>query len=47
VYLDYNATTGIDEEATRVIHDLIIQVADVMLPYLKGRFGNPSRSIVK
>ena len=31
VYLDYNATTPIDEE-----------VAEVMIPFLKSRFGNPS-----
>jgi cysteine desulfurase len=33
VYLDYNATTPIDPE-----------VADVMLPYLREHFGNPSSS---
>lgn len=33
IYLDYNATTPIDEE-----------VADAMLPYLYGNFGNPSSS---
>jgi cysteine desulfurase len=33
VYLDYNATTPIDE-----------QVVDVMLPYLREHFGNPSSS---
>ena len=31
IYLDYNATTPIDRE-----------VADAMLPYLYGNFGNPS-----
>jgi cysteine desulfurase len=31
IYLDYNATTPIDKE-----------VADAMLPYLYGNFGNPS-----
>jgi cysteine desulfurase NifS/selenium donor protein len=31
IYLDYNATTPIDPE-----------VAEAMLPYLYGRFGNPS-----
>ena len=31
IYLDYNATTPIDP-----------QVAEAMLPYLHGRFGNPS-----
>ena len=33
IYLDYNATTPIDE-----------RVADVMLPYLYEHFGNPSSS---
>lgn len=33
IYLDYNATTPIDKE-----------VADSMLPYLYGNFGNPSSS---
>jgi cysteine desulfurase len=33
IYLDYNATTPIDKA-----------VADVMLPYLYGYFGNPSSS---
>ncbi len=33
IYLDYNATTPIDP-----------QVAEVMLPYLYGSFGNPSSS---
>lgn len=33
IYLDYNATTPIDKE-----------VADTMLPYLYGHFGNPSSS---
>jgi cysteine desulfurase len=33
IYLDYNATTPIDKE-----------VADAMLPYLYGNFGNPSSS---
>jgi cysteine desulfurase len=33
IYLDYNATTPIDKE-----------VADAMLPYLYGYFGNPSSS---
>ena len=33
VYLDYNATTPIDP-----------RVADAMLPYLYGKFGNPSSS---
>ncbi|GAA1431234.1 cysteine desulfurase family protein [Streptomyces thermospinosisporus] len=33
VYLDYNATTPVD-----------IRVADVMLPYLRELFGNPSSS---
>jgi len=33
IYLDYNATTPIAEE-----------VAGAMLPYLQGRFGNPSSS---
>lgn len=33
IYLDYNATTPIDKE-----------VADAMLPYLYGVFGNPSSS---
>lgn len=31
VYLDYNATTPIDRE-----------VADFMIPFLRGKFGNPS-----
>ena len=31
IYLDYNATTPIDPE-----------VAEAMLPYVHGRFGNPS-----
>ncbi|MGC9344178.1 MAG: selenide, water dikinase SelD, partial [Bacteroidales bacterium] len=31
IYLDYNATTPIDNE-----------VADFMIPFLKGKFGNPS-----
>lgn len=31
IYLDYNATTPIDKE-----------VADAMIPYLYGNFGNPS-----
>ncbi len=31
IYLDYNATTPIDNE-----------VADYMIPFLKGRYGNPS-----
>lgn len=31
VYVDYNATTPVDE-----------RVLDAMLPYLKGKFGNPS-----
>ncbi|MCK4922347.1 MAG: selenide, water dikinase SelD [Bacteroidales bacterium] len=31
IYLDYNATTPIDPE-----------VADFMIPFLKGKFGNPS-----
>ncbi|MDP6455116.1 MAG: aminotransferase class V-fold PLP-dependent enzyme, partial [SAR202 cluster bacterium] len=31
IYLDYNATTPIDP-----------QVAEAMLPYVHGRFGNPS-----
>lgn len=31
IYLDYNATTPIDTE-----------VADFMIPFLKGKFGNPS-----
>lgn len=35
IYLDYNATTPIDKE-----------VADEMLPYLYGNFGNPSSSHV-
>jgi cysteine desulfurase len=35
IYLDYNATTPIDKE-----------VADTMLPYLYGNFGNPSSSHV-
>ncbi len=35
IYLDYNATTPIDE-----------RVADVMLPYLYEHFGNPSSSHV-
>ncbi len=33
IYLDYNATTPIDKE-----------VADAMLPYMYGNFGNPSSS---
>jgi len=33
IYLDYNATTPIDKE-----------VADAMLPFLYGNFGNPSSS---
>jgi cysteine desulfurase len=33
IYLDYNATTPIDP-----------RVADAMLPYLYGTFGNPSSS---
>ena len=33
IYLDYNATTPIDKE-----------VADAVLPYLYGNFGNPSSS---
>ncbi|MDF2839484.1 MAG: cysteine desulfurase NifS [Clostridia bacterium] len=33
IYLDYNATTPIDKE-----------VADAMLPYLYGNYGNPSSS---
>jgi len=33
IYLDYNATTPIEKE-----------VADAMLPYLYGNFGNPSSS---
>ncbi len=33
IYLDYNATTPVDEE-----------VAEAMLPYLKEYFGNPSSS---
>jgi len=33
IYLDYNATTPIDK-----------QVADAMLPYVYGNFGNPSSS---
>lgn len=33
IYLDYNASTPIDPE-----------VIDEMLPYLRGRFGNPSSS---
>ena len=33
IYLDYNATTPIDK-----------QVADAMLPYIYGNFGNPSSS---
>ncbi len=33
IYLDYNATTPIDPE-----------VADVMMPFLKQKFGNPSSS---
>lgn len=33
IYLDYNATTPIDKK-----------VADAMLPYLYGNFGNPSSS---
>ena len=32
IYLDYNATTPIDP-----------QVAEAMLPYVHGLFGNPSR----
>lgn len=35
IYLDYNATTPIDK-----------QVADAMLPFLYGNFGNPSSSHV-
>lgn len=35
IYLDYNATTPIDKD-----------VADAMLPYLYGHFGNPSSSHV-
>lgn len=31
IYLDYNATTPIDPA-----------VAEAMLPYVHGRFGNPS-----
>ncbi len=31
VYLDYNATTPIDKS-----------VANAMLPYIHGNFGNPS-----
>ncbi|MCF8390476.1 MAG: selenide, water dikinase SelD [Bacteroidales bacterium] len=31
IYLDYNATTPID-----------VEVADFMIPFLKGKFGNPS-----
>ena len=31
IYLDYNATTPIDP-----------QVAEAMLPFVHGRFGNPS-----
>ena len=33
IYLDYNATTPIDK-----------QVADAMIPYIYGNFGNPSSS---
>ena len=33
IYLDYNATTPVDP-----------QVADVMMPFLKQKFGNPSSS---
>lgn len=33
IYLDYNATTPVDKE-----------VADVMIPYLYGHYGNPSSS---
>lgn len=33
IYLDYNATTPIDKE-----------VADAMIPYMYGNFGNPSSS---
>ncbi|MCD6176609.1 MAG: cysteine desulfurase [Candidatus Cloacimonetes bacterium] len=33
IYLDYNATTPVDP-----------QVADVMIPFLKQKFGNPSSS---
>lgn len=33
IYLDYNATTPVDKE-----------VAEVMIPYLYGHFGNPSSS---
>ena len=32
IYLDYNATTPIDP-----------QVAEAMLPYVHGMFGNPSQ----
>lgn len=31
IYLDYNATTPIDKE-----------VADAMLPFIYGNYGNPS-----
>lgn len=33
IYLDYNATTPVDP-----------QVAEAMLPYVHGLFGNPSSS---
>ena len=33
IYMDYNATTPIRRE-----------VGDLMLPYLRGEFGNPSSS---
>ena len=33
IYIDYNATTPIDP-----------QVAEAMLPYLHGMYGNPSSS---
>ena len=33
IYLDYNATTPIDKE-----------VAEVMLPFIFGKYGNPSSS---
>jgi len=33
IYLDYNATTPVDRE-----------VADAMIPYIYGHFGNPSSS---